>query len=135
MAALTCERSTDKLNNPTRRRVSVAANAKIYAGALVVLAAGYAAAASAALNLVGLGRACETVDNTGGANGALEIDVERGVFRYANSAAGDAITQADIGKPAYAVDDQTVAKTDGGGARSAVGTIYAVDAAGVWVEF
>ncbi len=135
MAALTKERDTAERNNPRRRRVPVAGNTKIWTGALVVLAAGYAAPASAALNLVGLGRAAETVDNVGGAAGAQTVEVDRGVFRYANSAAGDAITQADIGKPAYAVDDQTVAKTDGAGTRSAIGTVYDVDAGGVWVEF
>ncbi|KAK0329991.1 hypothetical protein LTR94_034588, partial [Friedmanniomyces endolithicus] len=60
--------------------------------------------------------------------------VKKGQFRWANSAAADAITRAEIGDPAYIVDDQTVAKTNGGATRSVAGTIRDVDAQGVWVE-
>ncbi|CUH67985.1 hypothetical protein TG4357_03322 [Thalassovita gelatinovora] len=52
-----------------------------------------------------------------------------------NSAAADEITIADIGNKAYAVDDQTVAKTDGTATRSPAGIIDDVDANGVWVRF
>ena len=45
------------------------------------------------------------------------------------------ITAADIDASAYIVDDETVAKTDGGGTRSIAGTIKQVDAAGVWILF
>ena len=51
-----------------------------------------------------------------------------------NSAAGDAITRAEIGDVCYIVDDETVAKTNGTSTRSAAGTIRDVDAQGVWVE-
>jgi hypothetical protein len=33
------------------------------------------------------------------------------------------------------VDDQTVAKTDGTGARSVAGKVFDVDSGGVWVRF
>ncbi|MCY1460857.1 hypothetical protein D9M71_784510 [compost metagenome] len=56
------------------------------------------------------------------------------MFAFANSAAGDEITRADIGATAYIVDDQTVAKTDGTSTRSVAGTIRDVDSDGVWVE-
>ena len=55
--------------------------------------------------------------------------------QFANSAATDAITLADIGKDCFIVDDQTVAKTDGSGTRSRAGRVFDVDADGVWVEF
>ena len=80
-------------------------------------------------------RADETVDNTGGANGDKSIKVRRGVFRFANSAAADLIARTEIGKPCYVVDDQTVAKTNNAGARPVAGTVFGVDAQGVWVEF
>lgn len=113
----------------------VAASTKIYQGTLVVLNAGYAAPGSSALNLIADGRATKTVDNTGGAAGAIKLEVEKGVFRFANSASTDLISRTEIGKTAYIVDDQTVAKTDATGTRSAAGKIMDVDAAGVWVRF
>jgi hypothetical protein len=115
--------------------LGVATAKKIYAGSLVMRSAtGYATPGAAATGCIGLGRASEQVDNTG-ADGALNINIERGVFRFANSAAGDAIADADIGNHCYIVDDATVAKTDGTGTRSIAGRIYDVDSDGVWVEF
>ena len=72
--------------------------------------------------------------NTGGADGAETVEVERGIFRFENSAAGDAIGLADIGKRCYLVDDQTVAKTSDNGSRSRAGQVIDVDAQGVWVQ-
>lgn len=113
----------------------VATNIKIYAGALVALnATGYLTKGAASTTLIGVGRAEEQVDNTGGADGAKTCKISRGVFRWANSAGGDEITKAEIGDACYIVDDQTVAKTDGGGTRSKAGIIADVDANGVWVN-
>ena len=114
----------------------VAAAAKIYAGAIVALSAtGYATPGATATTLVAQGRAEEQVDNTGGADGDLTVKIRKGVFRFANSSAGDLITIAEIGDDCYIVDDQTVAKTDGTATRSIAGKIVDVDAQGVWVEF
>ncbi len=136
MAALSAPRSTPQKLDPSTRAVPLLANAKVYQGGMVQIAAstfGVAAVATAANVAIGVAQA--TVDNVGGANGALSVDVKRGVFRFANSAAGDLITRAEIGKTVYVVDDQTVAKTDNAAARPAAGTCYDVDAQGVWVEF
>ena len=115
--------------------VLVAANAVIYAGALVVAnAAGYAAPGSVATTHTYLGRAEERVDNTGGANGAKSVRVRRGkAFLFKNHGA-DLVTQASLGKVCYIVDDETVALTNGGATRSAAGMVMAVDASGVWVK-
>ena len=78
--------------------------------------------------------ALEQVDNLSGAAGAVRIQSSRGVFPFANSAAGDQITRADIGANAYIVDDQTVAKTNGTNTRSVAGVIRDVDSDGVWIE-
>jgi hypothetical protein len=134
MVALAADRDTPRreglVNNDP-----VKANVKIFAGALVALdAAGNAQPGSTALNLVARGRAKELVDNLGGIAGAQRIETERGSFRFANSAAADAITRAEIGDDCYIVDDQTVAKTNGGGTRSIAGKIEDVDAVGVWVR-
>lgn len=125
---LTPRRAGEDLADP------VAADAVIYAGALIVLGAtGYAAPGSTALNLVARGVAQEAVDNTGGADGDLTVRSRRGVFRFANDGT-DTIDRTHIGGTAYIVDDQTVAATDGTGTRSAAGTIVDVDVDGVWVE-
>lgn len=135
MAALTEGRTTKSRELKTVAR-GVLAGVKIFEGALTVItAAGYAKPGVTGLNFKSQGRAKGTVDNTGGANGAKTVEIDRGCFQYANSAAGDLITIADIGATAYVVDDQTVAKTDGGGTRSAAGEIIDVEATGVWIKF
>lgn len=96
-------------------------------------ATGYAEAASTATTLTALGRAEETVDNTAGAAGAKTVRVRRNkAFKFANAAA-DLVTQAELGKSCYIVDDQTVAKTNGGTTRSVAGKVLGVEADGVWV--
>jgi len=133
MAALTKDRDTPRRDG-LLNAYPVKAAVLIYAGALVMLDGGYAAPGATATAKVAAGRADETADNSAGLDGALTVNVSRGVFRFANSAAGDAIAQADVGATCYIVDDQTVAKTDGTGTRSAAGKIRGVDSAGVWVE-
>ncbi|MBB4287792.1 hypothetical protein [Roseospira goensis] len=133
MAALTADRDTPR-RAVTTFTDPVAAGAVIHAGALVMLDAdGYAVPAATATGLTPRGRAAEAVTG-GGADGDVTVRVERGCFRWANSSGADEITRAHIGAAAYAVDDQTVAATDGTGTRSACGTIRDVDAQGVWVE-
>jgi hypothetical protein len=112
----------------------VAAATEIFAGGLIVLNAGVAEPGSEATDLKAVGRAEEYVDNSAGSAGDKTVRVRRGLFRFANSAGGDEITLADVGGSAYIVDDQTVAKTDNTGTRSAAGTIEDVDDAGVWVN-
>lgn len=134
MTALTADRNTQR-REPGLHNLPMAANAKIFAGSLVMLnATGYATKGATATGQVCAGRAEEQVDNTGGADGAKTIDVRAGDFKFANSAAGDAITIAEIGDNCYIVDDQTVAKTDGTGTRSVAGKIVGVDSDGVWVR-
>lgn len=108
----------------------VKANTVIYNGALVVVDAGYIAPARTAIGLKACGRAEQTVDNTGGAAGAKTVRVARGAFAANNSAAGDAIAQADLYSTVYFVDDNTVAKTDGTGTRSAAGRFVGFDDTG-----
>lgn len=133
MAALTQDRNTP-MKEGEELPFPVAAGAKIFAGSIVVAnAAGFAAPGSTATTLTALGRAEEYVDNTAGANGAKTVRVRRGkAFKYANLP-GDLVTQADLYKVCYLVDDQTVAKTHGTNTRSAAGKVVGVDADGVWV--
>jgi hypothetical protein len=132
--ALSARRTTILVGEPGPvRHYPVKANVKPIAGGLAVLSAGYAAPGTTALNLIALGMFEATVDNTGGANGALSVDVREGSYKWKNSAAGDQITQADVGKDVFIVDDETVAKTDGGGTRSRAGKCTKVDTEGVTV--
>jgi hypothetical protein len=131
--ALAADRNTP-MKDAELVSVPVAANAVIYAGALVAAnASGYAAPGSTATTLTYLGRSEEKVDNTGGSNGAKSALVRRGkAFKWKNSSS-DAVTQADLGKTCYIVDDETVAKTNGTSSRSAAGIVLGVEADGVWV--
>ena len=136
MVALTSDRSTPE-RLPGRNFTLLAAAAKVfYAGAIVAIdtATGYATPGATSTTLRGLGRVRRTLSSPA-TPGAVSVEYERGLFRYANSTAGDLITRADIGATAFLVDDQTVAKTNGTNTRSAAGIIRDVDDLGVWVEF
>lgn len=128
MTALAAERDTRKKQTTEVLDGLIKGNVKIYGGSLVVRDAGYVAPGRTATGLVALGRAKATVDNTGGSAGAYPVEVEPGIFKWAN---GDSIVQADVGAPAYIVDDQTVSKASSG--KSLAGTIMGVDSDGVWV--
>lgn len=131
--ALAAARNTPR-RDPDVESHPVKAATTIFAGGLVCLDAnGWAVPGAVATTLIAIGRAEATVVNAG-TNGALNVKVRRGVFRWKNSAAGDLIARAEIGDDCYIVDDETVAKTDGGATRSKAGKIRDVDAQGVWVE-
>ncbi len=134
MAALTAARNTPRKLDGIRNGPVAAATTLWQGGMVQVNAAGNLVPASATAANTTLGRAPETVVNAGAAGG-VRADVERGIFRYGNSSAGDLITTAHIGKPCYVVDDQTVAATHNTNARPIAGTVFDVDAQGVWVEF
>jgi hypothetical protein len=135
MTALSAVRNTLRFDQDAAVRLPVAAAMLIYQGALVALnATGYASKGVTATTLKQYGRAEETVDNSAGAAGAKDISVRPGIFRWANSAAADLITIADIENDCFIVDDQTVAKTNGTATRSRAGKVVGVDAAGVLVQ-
>lgn len=134
MAALTKDRNTPRADGDLRSG-PVAAGTLIYAGALVMRdASGDLVEGQTAIGLVGVGRAEARVDNSAGSAGDVVATYRPGIYRFANSAAADEIAQADVGSLCYAVDDQTVAKTDGSSSRSPAGVVDAVDANGVWVR-
>lgn len=134
MPALTADRPTPKRTGK-HLSLPVAAATRIFAGGIVcVNTSNLAVNGATAANLKAAGVAKEQVDNTAGAAGDLRVEVERGTFLFANSAAGDLIALQDIGSTCFIVDDNTVAKTNGSSTRSAAGVIRDVDTAGVWVE-
>ena len=115
----------------------VGANSRVFAGALLMRnAAGFIVAGRTATGAFGVGVAEQIADNTGGAAGAINARYRTFVTaRFRNSTAGDLIVQADVGLRAWIVDDDQVARTNGGATRSPAGIIMAVETAGVWVRF
>lgn len=130
--ALTKDRNTPARSGELQPH-PVAATKKIFIGALVALnATGYAQPGATATGLTAVGVAEEQVDNGAGNDGDVSVTVRRGVFKFKNHS--DAVARADVGKTCYIVDDETVAKTDGTGTRSAAGKVIGQEADGVWVE-
>jgi hypothetical protein len=141
MAALVTNRSTMRKGFealvPTLN-YGIAAATKLYQGGMVALtAAGFLTPVTAAtgLNVVGVvgDPGPQGLDNTGGAGGAISTEVRRGIFKFNPGTAGDAVTQASIGLPAYAMDDNTVSPVATG--RTKVGVFTEIDPDGqVWVQ-
>lgn len=131
--ALTAERSTLKADYIQISPVSwkVKGTTKIFKGSLVALNAGYAAPGATATGRIAVGRALKTVDNSAGADGALDVEVEEGIFKWANSGT-DAVVAADVGATVWIEDDQTVSHTTTG--KSAAGKVTRLDSDGVWVK-
>ncbi len=141
MTALAKDIKTPRLGDsplPTAFELPVVASDILYAGAMIVInASGYAAPAGSTGNIDGarvVGRCEKQVDNSSGSAGALTARVVPGCFRYANSSSTDALTDADIGRPCFVVDDATVARTSNRGTRTRAGKVVEVDSDGVWVE-
>lgn len=126
---MTVTRPGDRIVHPLE------AAATIYAGTMVGRGAGGFAIPGGPDAAAILGMATADASNPG-ANGDASVEVDRKVVpRFDNSAAADEITRADIGNDCYAVDDQTVAKTDGSETRPVAGRIVDVDDDGVWIQF
>lgn len=123
----TPQRTGDEVAHPVKGGV------RLYAGALVVLEAGYAAPGREASGLIAVGRSEKRTDNTTGQDGDLTVEIRTGTFRFANDSV-DPVTQADCGSACFVVDDETVSASDSGGARSVAGRIIELENAGVWVQ-
>lgn len=132
MTALTADRNTARRSG-VNFSYPMAASVTAYAGGIAVLdSAGNVKPAVTATGLITVGIFTATQAN-GTTAGAVNADIEAGIVRLENSAAGDAITKTEIGRIVYLVDDQTVAKTSAAGTRSAAGIAVGVDDVGVWV--
>ena len=115
--------------------VGLAASTHVYAGSMVAInQAGNLVPASADASLHVVGVAEEEADNSSGSAGDLSLAPRRGPFYFTNSSSTDAITDADIGRACFVVDDNTVARTSNGGARPVAGIVEGVDSFGVAVS-
>lgn len=134
MTAITTDRHTP-YKDGLILSCALAAGVSVLAGTMAVVNAdGFVEMATTADDLTYLGCFEQAVDNSAGDDGDKTVQVSRKkVFCWANHSA-DLVTQASIGQLCYIVDNQTVAKTDGTGTRSAAGIVLAIDSDGVWVE-
>lgn len=133
-------RTPDKGDAPIARSLPpmpVAASTTIRQGVMVALnLSGYLVEASADSSLRVIGRSEEEVDNSAGSAGALTCKVKRGVFGYANGTSTQAISDIHVGRPCYALDNQTVVLRNPTGDYPYAGRVYDVDSDGlVYVEF
>lgn len=134
MPALTSDRNTPRFEGDLREE-ALAASIKVFAGAILMRnAAGYLTKGATAAGAYGVGVAQEQVDNTAGVAGAMTVTYRKGVHRF-DTLAGDPVTIANLGKPCFIVDDQTVAATNGANTRSPAGIVEGIDTRGVWVRF
>lgn len=137
MAAITREKRTRRYGMQGRlTNYPVAAATKIFKGALVCLegTGKLAVNGSTATTLTAVGVAEATVDNSTGAASAKTIEIREGTHGFNNSTAGDLIVQADVGNDCFIVDNQTVAKTNGGATRSRAGKVIRIEGGEVFVE-
>jgi hypothetical protein len=111
------------------------AGVKAIKGGIAVCKNGFYQPASATSAARTVGRFLETVDNTGGADGAASAEVEfttdRALLGFFNKP-GDLLSESDRETLAYIEDDQTVRKTAAG--TSAAGIIYDIEGSIVFVE-
>ena len=79
--------------------------------------------------LIPIGVFTENQNTQSGGTVHIQLDREVVARWYENSASTDQITTADILKDVYVIDDQTVAKTNGGNTRSIAGRVWKIDSA------
>ena len=134
MTVATTPRNTDRLlaSSALWRSFPVGANQVAEYGWLAMIdqTTGMCVVGGSGAGYIGAGRFAGPIDATGKADGELVVDVDFGVFYWANSGGADAISAADFGKACYVVDNQTVALTDASGTRSVAGIVYEVRADG-----
>lgn len=131
MAALTAPRDTPR-RLEARRTDRIAAKTVHQGGMVAVTATGSLVPAGDASAAAVIGAAIRS------AQAGDTATAERGVYRF-DAAADNPPRIADIGRPAYAVDDHTLARSAGvagslTGGYLPAGTIRDVDDLGVWVE-
>lgn len=135
MTALNKERAT-RIVRASNLELAATASTTYYQGAMVGfdVSTGLVDLPGASTDFVPIGLVAET-KTLGASGGTILVTLFRELVAVwmANSADTDEIDAA--GGLAYAVDDQTVAKTDGSGTRSVVGRVWRVDPnKGVLVE-
>ncbi len=134
MAKLTAPRDTVEIaSGATSLVLPVKGSTTIFQGSIVAINEdGLAIPGKKAASLKAVGRAEETIENSGG-DGEAVVRVQRGAFVFDNTAtAANKLTAADVLGPCYMEDDHTVTKLATG--ASVAGLVVRVDDEGVAVE-
>lgn len=129
--AVSAAQKITKSENSHRQSYPVEASTTIYGGTLVILDDGYAQDVIAGQTGFA-GIAVETVDNSAGANGDLNVEVyDDGKFLLT----GSGLTQAMVGEPCYCTDNYTITNAAGAGANPLIGTfVELVSSTKAWVR-
>lgn len=127
MASLTSSRNTVIVGPQTLgSEQPMKAASKVVQGCLVAVDGyGLAADMSKTTGLTCIGIAVESVDNSAGADSAVDCVALTGRFLLDSGTSGDAITQADVGAACYALDNHTVTPVSTG--ASEVGKVIQLD--------
>lgn len=107
----------------------ITSGVEITLGTMVAIDAGgnaVPASATAGLTVVGVAWDFQGADS-------LYVTARRGCFNF-DAATADTPTIADIGKPVYAADAESVANADTGN-RPQAGILLGIDVDGCWVRF
>jgi len=129
MAPLAKARNTFARSQFSQHSIPCASGAKIFAGAMVAInAIGGAIPASNAAGPHVIGRADETVDNTGGSLGTKRVLVTEGIYKWNNAGT---VVAAELGKVCDVSDDNTVAIRATG---CKAGIVVEIESDGVWVK-
>lgn len=133
MAALTASRNTTQMGgmNTFKVFIPLKANAKVFKGGMVAIdnTTGFGVTPTVATTLISAGVALADVDNTGGANGAVGVDVVCSAG-FLMDCSGQA--QTALGRLLYFVDDHTVTVTSTGASIAGV-CVGFVSATQLWV--
>lgn len=131
MAPLTKNSGRTRVGDGRRFVDPLAADVRIFTGALVALNA-QGQALPAAPNAARIrGVALHEADNTDGEAGDVSVEIERGAFLFANSGT---VTRAHVGGNVVVVDDNTVGPPPGSGSPLIAGKCLDVTPHGVVVE-
>ncbi|AYC32726.1 hypothetical protein D3880_10150 [Pseudomonas cavernae] len=115
--------------------IPLAAGAHVFYGTIVAVdSEGFGVSGMESPDLTYAGAARATVDNSGGEDGELVVQVQRPTSYALKWVNDGTITQAHLLATAYILDNQTVTSTDGGGTRSPMGQIVRIEHDGVWVQ-
>ena len=131
MTALAANAARESRNLGSKREYQVAGSTTVYAGSLMMIKSdGYAAPAAASASNQGcVGVATEAVDNSGGADGALKVEIQEGEFLLA----ADSIAITSVNVKCYADDDNTIDETQASNCPQAGVLTQVVSASQGWV--
>lgn len=135
MAALTKDRDTPMKHHDYVVDAKVEAGETIFAGSMVnVDVDGFHMPGQDTASHKCVGVAKAKIVNAG-ADGAERVDVGVGIYAFGTTG-GSALVQADVGKLAYVLDDQTVVKAAGTVNSVVAGVVIEFESASkIWIDF